>query len=100
MKVIDHAGNSIKVGRLLRWQHRPDSSGPLDFYVKVVDVAAPTTETPGKLEFTVIIGIPPQTKKDAQVVQFRDFITVFDPEEEVKAEAVMDKVVEMAKGAH
>ena len=92
MKVIDHAGNSIKPGRLLRWQHSPQS-GPSDFYVKVIDVVAPGADMPGKLVFEVTFGIPPQKGKDAKVVQFRDFITVFDPEEELRAEVAVEKAM-------
>lgn len=89
MKVIDHAGNSLKAGRLLRWQ---PSQLP-DLYVKVKDIVPPTKDMPGKVEFTVTFGIAPQ-KGEQGAVQFKDFITVFDPEDELKAEAVVEKVAE------
>lgn len=105
MKIVDHAGNSLKAGRLLRWQHNATQSGPVDYYVKVVDVVAPTKDMPGKVEFTVTFGIPPQAKEQG-VIQFKDFVTVFDPEEEIRAEATLARVtgpqplsLEMAKGA-
>ncbi len=91
MKVVDHAGNSIKTGRLLRWQ---PSQMP-DLYVKVKDVVPPTKDAPGKVEFTVIFGIAP-TAKEQGAVQFKDFITVFDPEDELRAEAVVAKAAEEA----
>lgn len=104
MKVVDHAGNSIVKGRLLRWQHN-QQSGPVDFYVKVLDVVAPSADMPGKVEIALTFGVPPQNKKGADVVQFRDFITVQDPEEELRTEAALARattepgVIEMSKGA-
>lgn len=92
MKVIDHAGNSIKVGRLLRWQPNP-SSGPLDLYVTVKDVEPPTAGTPGRMVIELIFGIAPAGKSDSKVVQFKDFVTVMDPKDELKAEIVLTKVV-------
>lgn len=89
MKVIDHAGNSLVKGRLLRWQ---PSQMP-DLYVKVTDVVSPTKEMPGKVEFTVTFGIAPQNKEQG-AVQFKDFVTVFDPEDELRAEAVLAKATE------
>lgn len=89
MKVIDHAGNSIKAGRLLRWI----PTGQPDLYVKVTDVVAPTKDMPGKVVFTVQFGIAPQAK-DQGAVQFKDFVTVFDPEDELRAEMVVAKVTD------
>lgn len=86
MKVVDHAGNSIKVGRLLRWIPTIQP----DLYVKIVDVVAPTKDEAGKVVFTVHFGIAPQPKEQG-AVQFKDFVTVYDPEEELKAEAVLAK---------
>ena len=97
MKVVDHAGNSIKAGRLLRWQPSPQM-GPIDLYVKVKDVVPPTEEMPGKLTLELNFGIQPKTKKDQAVVQFRDFVTVFDPEEELRTEAALAKVEEGKDG--
>jgi hypothetical protein len=87
VKVIDHAGNVLKPGRLLRWQ----PTGQVDLYVKVKDVVAPTKTVPGRVEFVVTFGIAPQTKEEG-AIQFKDFITVMDPEDELRAEAVLDKV--------
>lgn len=92
IRVVDHAGNPIKVGRLLRWQPSP-ASGPLDLYVKVKDVVAPDDKMPGKVVLELSFGIAPNPKKDA-VCQFRDFVTVLDPEDELRAEAVVEKVAD------
>jgi hypothetical protein len=92
MKLIDHAGNSIVPGRMLRWQHDSTHSGPLDFYVKVRDTVAPSVDMPGRLVFEVTIGVPPQKKQDG-AIQFKDFVTVYDPEDELRAQAVLAKVV-------
>lgn len=89
MRVIDHAGNSIVKGRLLRWQ---PNQQPVDYYVKVVDVVPPTKEAPGRMELAVTFGIAPQAKDGA--IQFKDFVTVFDPEDELRAEAVLAKVTD------
>jgi len=86
VKVIDHAGNSLKPGRLLRWI--PTSQ--VDLYVKVKDVVPPTKDIPGKVMFEVTFGIAPQPKEGG-AVQFKDFVTVFDPEDELKAEAILAK---------
>lgn len=91
MKIVDHAGNEIKVGRLLRWQHNIQQAGPVDFYVKVKDVVAPTDKAPGRLVIELTLGVSPQVGKADGAVQFRDFVTVLDPEEDARAEAVLDK---------
>lgn len=98
MRIVDHAGNSIKPGRLLRWQV-PQGQG-VDCYVKVKDVVYPTlTEhgvpgKPGKVVVEVMFGIPPLDKqpKEGAAVQFHDLVTVFDPEDELKAQTVVDSV--------
>jgi hypothetical protein len=89
VKVIDHAGNVLKPGRLLRWQPSPQS-GSVDLYVKVRDVVAPTKTAPGRVEFVVTFAIAPQAKEEG-AIQFKDFITVMDPEDELRAETVLDK---------
>lgn len=90
MKIVDHIGNEIKKGRLLRWQHNVEQAGPLDFYVKVIDTVAPTKLTPGSVSFAVTIGIAQQTREDG-AIKFQDFITVQDPEEELRADAALAK---------
>ena len=89
MKIVDHAGNSIKVGRLLRWQPKDQ----LDLYVKVVDVVSPTKDMPGHVTFTANFSIQP-TAKEQGAIQFKDFVTVFDPEDELRAEMVLAKTLE------
>lgn len=100
MRVIDHAGNSLKIGRLLRWQPSPQG-GPGDYYVKVTDVVQPTLLEPGKVVLAITFGIKPPAKKDDMengAVRFADLITVFDPEEELKAEAAVAKAKEASDG--
>lgn len=95
MKVVDHAGNSIVSGRLLRWQPSPQG-GPGDYYVKVADVVKPTQDEPGKVVITLTFGIQKLTKKDDMdhgAVRFADFVTVLDPEDELRTEAVLAKAV-------
>jgi hypothetical protein len=95
MKVIDHAGNSIKVGRLLRWQPS-QRNGPGDYYVKVIDIVNPTMDEPGKVVFALTFGIKQLSKKEESehvAIGFPDFVTVFDPEEELRAEAALAKAM-------
>lgn len=85
MKVIDGIGNSLKKGMLLLWK-------PHDIYVKVLDVAAPSLGIPGKVVISVEFGIAPIEKgKDIETgaVNFKDFITVQDPEEELRTERAL-----------
>ncbi|SRR5229473_127658 len=95
MKIVDHAGNSIVKGRLMRWQPSPQG-GHGDYYVKVIDVVHPTQHDPGKVIVTVMFGVAPlgKTKLDEAVVRFGDFVTVFDPEDELKAELAVKRATE------
>jgi hypothetical protein len=102
MRIVDHAGNSIRPGRLLRWQ----TKGTIDCYVKVKDVVLPTLTAagvigqPGRVVVEVIFGIPPLDKqpKENAAVQLSDLVTVFDPEDELRAQAVMDSAAADGKG--
>jgi hypothetical protein len=93
MKVIDHVGNSLIKGRLLRWQ-RVDPT-PLDMYVKVLDVVPPTKDMPGNVTLSLTFGIAPISKKDNErgAVQFKEFTTVFDPEDELRTEVALAKAM-------
>jgi hypothetical protein len=88
MKVIDAIGNSLVKGRLLLWK-------PHDIYVKVMDVVSPSIGIPGKVVISVEFGIAPIEKgKDVEngAVNFKDFITVNDPEEEIRTTRVLEGV--------
>ena len=97
MKIVDHCGNSIKAGRLLRWQPSPQG-GPGDYYIRVKDVVNPTKEAPGQVVIELMFGIKPIAKESPDsVVRFADFVTVFDPEDELKAEAAVAHALEEDK---
>lgn len=88
--MIDHAGNSIKVGRTLRWMV-PNGQG-VDAYVKVKDVVPPTEFGPGKVVVELVFGIQKiggTGTKGKDAIQFSDLVTVFDPEEEMRTEAAL-----------
>lgn len=93
VKVIDHAGNSIKPGRMLRWIV-PNGQG-VDCYVKVKDVVPPTEQAPGKIVVELVFGIQhiDRTVKGKDAIRFNDLVTVFDPEEELRAEAALNRAV-------
>jgi hypothetical protein len=87
VRVVDHAGNVLKPGRLLRWQ----PSGQVDLYVKVKEVVGPTKTAEGRVEVVLTMAIAPQSREEG-AIQFKDFITVMDPEDELRAEKVLDEV--------
>lgn len=93
MKIVDHCGNSLVKGRLLRWQPKDTP----DLYVKVIDVVPPTKGTPGRVEFVVTFGIQP-TDREQGAIQFKDFVTVYDPEDELRAEAAMAEALKRLPG--
>jgi hypothetical protein len=95
IKIVDHAGNIIKKGRLVRWQPSP-ALGPLDLYVRVLDVVEPTSDENGRFVFEVTMGIEKQKRTDG-AIQFKDVVTVLDPEEELRTAKVLADAVERTK---
>jgi hypothetical protein len=95
--ILDVLGNSLKEGDLLFWVKTGLTCRIREIHTGGISLMGSKQLSPGRIVVEITFPFEP---KPGQNIAFGDLMKVFDPNEEKRAEAVVERVAGIIGGRH